>query len=113
MTGVPSTRSTPANRDRACYVEKLDEAEPDGIDPLRSPGGKYAFRALLASQQERDVPERRAAARLSQFVEPGQQPGVVELCQAVQALLVAVGDFDDPESGAIEPGLDRRSLQFG
>jgi hypothetical protein len=33
--------------------------------------------------------------------------------QAIQALLIAVGDFDGPAFGAVEPRLDRRSLQFG
>lgn len=59
------------------------------------------------------MPERWLVTRLSQPVQPGHQPGVVELRQAIQALLVAVGDFDGPMFGAVEPRLDRRSLQFG
>jgi hypothetical protein len=99
--------------DRAGYVQDLDEAEPDGVDPLRPPRGEYALRALLASQQERDVPQRRLLARLGQPVQPRQQPGVVELGEAVQALLVAVGDLDGPMLGAVESRLDRRGFELG
>ena len=52
----------------AGHVEDLDEAEPDGVYPFRSPGGEYALGAPLASQQERNVPERWIATRLGQPV---------------------------------------------
>jgi hypothetical protein len=44
--------------DRPCYVQNLDHAEPDGVDPPRTPGGEHALRALLASQQERNLSQR-------------------------------------------------------
>src|SRR5262245_63994998 len=47
--------------DRAGHVQKLDEAEPDRVDPPRPARGEHAHLALLASQQERNLPERRAA----------------------------------------------------
>jgi hypothetical protein len=63
---------------RAGYVEDTDEAEPDGVDPFWPPGGEEALGPPLASQQERNLPERRVAAGLGQPVQPGDQPGVVD-----------------------------------
>src|SRR5258707_14749888 len=44
---------------RASEAEDLDKAEPDGIDPAWPPGGEDADPPLLASQQERNLPQRR------------------------------------------------------
>src|SRR5215469_8983942 len=95
------------------HVQQLDEAEPDGVDPPRAPGGEHALLLLLAAQQERNLPERGVVTGPGQLVQPGHQPGVVELGQAVQPAGVAVGDFDNPDLGAIEGRVDRRTLQFG
>src|SRR5215472_9276838 len=43
----------------AGYVKQPDEAEPNWVDPLRSPGGEYSLSALLSSEQEWHLPERR------------------------------------------------------
>ena len=61
---------------------------------------------MLASQQERNLPERRVAAGLGQLVQPGQQPGIVEACQPIQPVPVAAVDLDGPVLGAVESGLD-------
>src|SRR6516162_7074647 len=99
--------------DGAGHVQKLDEAEPDGVDPPRTPGGEHALLPLLAAQQERNLAEPGVVTRPGQLVQPGHQPGVVELGQAVQPAGVAVGDFDGSALGAIESRVDRRGLQLG
>src|SRR5262249_60229901 len=75
---------------RAVHVEDADEAEPDGVDPFWPPGGEDAFCALLASQQERNVPERWLAAGLVQPVQPGHEPVALDLGHPVHALVVVV-----------------------
>jgi hypothetical protein len=62
---------------RAGHVQELDDAEPDGVDPPRAASGEQAHLALLASQQERHLPERRVAAGIGRLVQPAQQPDVV------------------------------------
>ena len=69
MTGVPFDKvDTGEPYDRAGHAEDLDEAEPDGVDPFWPPGGEYAHGAPLASQQERNVPERWLVTGLGQSV---------------------------------------------
>ena len=90
----------------AGHVKQPDKAESDWVDPPWPPGGEYALFALLGSEQEGNLPERRRVTGLGQPMQPGQQPGVVELGQPVQALPVAVVDFDGPVLGPVELRLD-------
>src|SRR5690349_4082411 len=50
--------------DRAGHVKNPDQAEPDRVDPPWPARGEHAHLALLASQQERNLPQRRVAAGL-------------------------------------------------
>src|SRR5580704_464824 len=95
----------------AGHLEQLDEAEPDRVDPPRSPGGENAHRALLAAEQERDLPQRRVPAAVPRAVQPAEQPRVVEVREPVQAIPVRLGDLDGAVLGSVETGLYRRALQ--
>src|SRR5215469_4012058 len=61
------------------HLQKPDQAQADRVDPPWRPGGEHAHRALLASQQKRNLPKRRFAAWFGQLVQPAHQPGVVKL----------------------------------
>src|SRR3984957_3219261 len=95
----------------AGHLEKLDKAEPDRVDPPRSPGGENAHRALLTAEQERDLPQWCVPAAVPRAVQPAEQPGVVEVREPVQAVSVRLGDLDRAVLGSVETGLDRRALQ--
>src|ERR1022692_4523826 len=56
----------------AGYAQQPDEAEPDRVDPARSAGGEDAHQALLAPQQELNLPERRIGGRLARPAAPGE-----------------------------------------
>ena len=58
---------------RAGHVEKLDEAEPDGVDPPWPAGGEHAHRSLLALQQEGNPPERRVPGSASLWSQVSSQ----------------------------------------
>lgn len=105
--------NTGETNDQAGHIENPDQAEPDRVDPPRPTRGEHAHLALLASQQERNLPERRVAAGLGQLVQPGQQPGIVKAVQSSQPVPVAAVDLDGPVLGAVEPGLDRCSRKVG
>ena len=65
-------------------LEELDEAEPDRIDPPGPASSEDAHRAALAAQQEWDLPQWSIAGRVAWAVQPGEQPGVVEIREPVQ-----------------------------
>src|SRR5271165_119487 len=94
------------------HLQELDEAEPDRVDPPRPAGGEDAHRALLAAEQERDLPQWRVARRVARAVQPAEQPGVAEIREPVQAVPVRLDDLDGAVLGAVETGLDRRGLQL-
>jgi hypothetical protein len=60
-----------------------------------------------------NLPERRRVAGAIGSVQPGEQPGVVEFLEPVEAVGVGVGDIDRPVLGPVDRGLDRRGLPLG
>jgi len=113
MTGVPSRRSTPA-KVMACprNFEKLDEAEPVRIHSPRPAGSEDSHLALLAPEEERDLPQRRVAARIARAMQPGEQPREVEVGESIQAVPLLLGDLYGAVLGAVEACLNRRGLQL-
>jgi hypothetical protein len=70
--GCPVEKVDPGESDGpASYLQKLDKAETDRVDPPRPAGGEDAHPALLAAEQERDLPQRRVAAGVARAVQPG------------------------------------------
>ena len=91
----------------ASDFQNLDQAEPDGVDASWPAGGEDPHPALLAPQQERNLPERRGSRRVS--------PGFVATSAATRSrsprarpghLGMVRRSPGCPVLGPVEPGLD-------
>ncbi len=100
MTGVPSTRSTPAKSIPALVKPK--------IRTRLSPIGLIRRGPRAAKMPTRRCWQARGSVEL---VQPCQQPGVLEAAQAVEAVAVGGIDLDRSALCAVECRLDGGSFQ--